>query len=434
MKKSFSLLLLCILLVSNALQLPGSAIRSPIVSGSLNNVVHRTSSQITAQVPASSAAVINTAAYNSISKLLSTCGIGALAGKLGILDQNALSVLSKLIFSIFQPCLLFVSVSNTVFKLTSNADPTAMIVLPLAAFAQIVLGFVVGKVLTALIYGFADVESARLLQICTTFANSGPLPLVFADGIFQYHPDKALLSKSISYISLYLLGWSPLFWIVGPAILSSKDATANSQSTFIERAKVTAKRVLSPPVLASLFGMLVGITPILQKLIIAQEGLLHPIYEAMKTLGAAYLPTVLLVLAGSLSAATTGSVDSSKSPDSEALVQRLKESRSFSLQVASIYLARFLLMPSLAFALLGAAKKYAPGATAYLAKDPMLLFILLLETCMPSAQNSTVILQLLGQKSAAGALAKVLMVTYVLGVPAMTYWLIKILQMTNLAG
>lgn len=63
--------------------------------------------------------------------------------------------------------------------------------------------------------------------------------------------------------------------------------------------------------------------------------------------------------------------------------------------------------------------------------DKVLLYVLLLETCMPSAQNLTVILQLQGKKKAATQLARVLMLIYVLGVPAITYWLIRILRITQ---
>eukprot|EP01031_Cornospumella_fuschlensis_P006670 gene6670-8295_t len=88
---------------------------------------------------ATQSAAVGKAAYKAISKLLATCGIGVLASKYKILDQTALSVLSKLIFSVFQPCLLFVNVASTVSNLgknTSTGSPAAIYLLPLAALLQ----------------------------------------------------------------------------------------------------------------------------------------------------------------------------------------------------------------------------------------------------------------------------------------------------------
>ncbi|CAN0275682.1 unnamed protein product [Ectocarpus fasciculatus] len=56
---------------------------------------------------------------------------------------------------------------------------------------------------------------ARELRMCTSFANSGPLPLLFVDSIFGAHPDASIVSSAVAYISFYLLGWSPMFWTAG---------------------------------------------------------------------------------------------------------------------------------------------------------------------------------------------------------------------------
>jgi predicted permease len=113
-------------------------------------------------------------------------------------------------------------------------------------------------------------------------------------------------------------------------------------------------------------------------------------------------------------------------------IARLFEKYPEVTQVVSIYLAKFLLMPSIAFAFYRFTIKIFPSSVELFRRNPLLLFILLLETCMPSAQNTTVILQLQGNKGAAGRLARTLMAIYVLGVPALSFWLIKILKLTNL--
>ena len=144
-------------------------------------------------------------ALKSIANLMSTCGAGVYFAKSGILDQNSISVLSKLVFSIFQPCFLFASVFKVVSKIaTSPEKNVAIFLLPMAAMFQICLGYIGGKLMSLAIYGSNQgSEKAKELLACSIFSNSGPLPMVFAAGIFK--TNAALFEKVIAYISLYTL-------------------------------------------------------------------------------------------------------------------------------------------------------------------------------------------------------------------------------------
>lgn len=380
-----------------------------------------------ASASVSSAAAISAVALRAVAKLISTCGAGVVAGKFGLLDKTALGVLSKLVFYLFQPCMLFVNVASTIDKMGGNAG--AMKLLPMAAFVQIAIGYIVGKVLSFIMYGKnQSSEEAKQLLTCTTFSNSGPLPLVFVDALLKSHADVSILPKSLGYVSLYLLGWSPLFWIFAPIILTPTEiADPNKKvATQQEKMALLAKRVFSPPVMGSLLGLLVGSTA-LKKLFIPVSGIFHPIFEAARTLGTGYIPAVLLVLAGSLTPA-------SKEEEAANPVKSTESTDKFDFvkQVGAIYLARFFFMPALGFAMLDALRRFVPSMVPILA-DPILVFVLLLQTCMPSAQNSTVILQLQGNRGAAARMAKALMAIYIMGIPAISYWLVKILSVTNLA-
>ena len=375
----------------------------------------------------SSAAAINAVALRAVAKLISTCGAGVVAGKFGLLDKTALGVLSKLVFYLFQPCMLFVNVASTIDKMGGNAGVTTL--LPMAAFVQIAIGYFVGKVLSFIMYGKnQSSEEAKQLLTCTTFSNSGPLPLVFVDALLKSHADVSILPKSVGYVSLYLLGWSPLFWIFAPIILTPSEVNDPNKKVATQQEKMAllAKRVFSPPVMGSLLGLLVGSTP-LKKLFIPISGIFHPIFEAARTLGTGYIPAVLLVLAGSLTPATKEEEAANPTKVSEST-----DKFDFVKQVGAIYLARFFFMPALGFAMLDALRRFVPSLVPVLA-DPILVFVLLLQTCMPSAQNSTVILQLQGNRGAAARMAKALMAIYIMGIPAISYWLVKILSATNLA-
>eukprot|EP01036_Dinobryon_divergens_P024756 gene24756-33231_t len=255
-------------------------------------------------------------------------------------------------------------------------------------------------------------DDAKRLLACTTFGNSGPLPIVFTDAIFRNYGDLTLQKKGIAYISLYLLGWSPLFWIVGPAIFSDKSADSNISA--LEKWKQLFQRIFNPPVIASMLGLVCGCIKPLSGLFVPVGSLFNPIFDAVNTIGNAYLPCVLLILTGSLTASSVSSSSSKEKEDKgeegskksifQSLARKAEDNKDFAMEVFSVYFSKL--------------------AAALFRSDPILLYVLLLETCMPSAQNLTVILQLQGKKAAATRLARVLMLVYVLGVPAMSYWLV----------
>ena len=65
-------------------------------------------------VPAAAPIVspVTAASLRAVAKLLSTVGLGGYASRQGMLDKNALQVLSKLVFGLLQPCMLFCKCSS----------------------------------------------------------------------------------------------------------------------------------------------------------------------------------------------------------------------------------------------------------------------------------------------------------------------------------
>jgi len=374
------------------------------------------------RITAAASPSVNAASLNAIAKLLSTCGLGGIAARAGILDKNAIGVLSKLVYNVFQPCLLFANVCMTVANAGGGDTPLA--VLPMAAAYQVFLGFVIGKVLSFFIHGTKASDDSKYLLTCTTFGNSGPLPFVFADALFRLHENTALAPKAVAYISLYLLGWQPLFWVLCTTILSKNNSGSKK-----DQLKIMLKRVMSPPIIASISGLIVGSVPFLRNLFMSR-GLLNPIFESIKTLGGAYLPAVLLVLAGSLMPAKEAPPAKGAKPQALAPVTpRDKLIKN----AIGVYLARFLLIPTITFSTITYARKFSPFLEK-LFTDKMLVFVMLLEACMPSAQNGTVILTLNGDTNGAAMIAKLLVFIYVAGIPAISYWIGRVMTFSGVSG
>jgi predicted permease len=335
--------------------------------------------------------------------------------------------LSKLIFNIFQPALLLVNVATTL------ADPKesmrTLCIIPLFALLQITIG---GFVARNLLWRSGVPENSmagREIKMGCSFANSGPLPLLFVDSLF--HADPAMASRAVAFVSFYLLGWSPAFWTIGRNILSpisssgyngrsgpnndqyrmgggmnieygnnddygiAAETTTPPRSPLAQKleqenedlknqisqlagsgpifggdgngawAKLqrttflgnpTTKRVLSPPVLGCIIGAIIGAVPFLTNLCLGSTAPLRPLTDGVRTLGQAYLPAVILTLAGTLhSSLRKERVEAAASFEQYGGFVRKQFNRrmgevSLSFTLGILSLARFVIMPAIGLA------------------------------------------------------------------------------------
>jgi predicted permease len=184
---------------------------------------------VTASAAAAAAAVTTSqqafdplvAASGAVLNLVACCGVGVAASKARVLDQQAISALSRLVYNVFQPSLLFTNVLQTLA--TPNQSRGTLLLLPLAAALQILAAGAISSVLLRLVGLNRRSEAGREARICSTFANAGPLPLLFVDALFKNHPDPTLCPRAVAFISFYLLAWSPLFWNYGYGILTGGE-------------------------------------------------------------------------------------------------------------------------------------------------------------------------------------------------------------------
>lgn len=369
-----------------------------------------------------------TASLTATTKLLSSIGIGALTTPSGpkkfgnILDASAVSALSRLTYWLFQPCFLLCGVASTLSKATSGTGgglPTnALLLLPLAALVQISLGALVSKIITTKRFNIRpiflgidtdDDAGASDVQMCTTFANSGPLPLILSDALFT----GSLLTDVSACVSFYLLVWSPLFWTMGKIILGLNDDTNDSNSGVVGK----IKSLLSPPVVGSIMGIMIGSNAFLRNMLVAPGAPLASVFGALRTFGVAYLPSAILVLAGSLM---------KKKESGELSLEGAKESSEQSSSsvhpktIISLLFSRFILSPILALSTVKLLSLFHLMPVNNARTLAIVTFTLLMEGCMPPAQNSVIMLQLAQEKGRAAKMAKLLTVMYALSAVPVT--------------
>jgi len=395
------------------------------------------------------------ASVSATVKLLSSIGLGTLYTPRGpkflgnILDPSAISILSKLTFWIFQPCFLFTGVAGTLSTALGGGSssagglsPQALFLLPLAALLQISMGFLLANIYTTSklrnpLLGISqdDDETASDIKMCATFANSGPLPLIFADALFQMK--KGIYNDVAACVSFYLLIWSPMFWTLGRIILGSykdnktKDGLVNWRIQLQNRLGL----IFSPPVVGSLLGLIVGSQSNLRNLFFQSSGLFHPLYSAAKSFGYAYLPAALLVLAGSLvGTKATTSTNTAMNPTSSNVntFTSSSSSRIHPKTIITLLCSRFILAPMVALAAMRLLTFFNLLPTSNPRSLAIVTYTLLCEGCMPPAQNSVVMLQLDGKRDRAAKMAKLLTVLYTLATIPITFLLSACLSLSGI--
>ena len=338
---------------------------------------------------AGTAAVAISSSFQAVSRLVATLSVGAGFAHFGFLPKASLRTISSLIYGIFQPSLLFSNVSRTLTRVGGGTEVAkTLAILPMFSLVQIMSGYLIGKLLLKVRHSALSKDNPdyRELLLSCTFGNSGPLPFLFVDAM-------NMGSTAIGYISFYLLGWSPIFWTFGAKLLNpAKDSESLS------------KVLITPPSVGCLAGALVGSITILNKLILGPGAFLSPIMNTVNTLGTSYLPCVGLTLAGSLYYALfrVNEVDEI-SPCNEHSVALWSK-------VLTLGIARFIIMPLFGVTLISLLSKFSIIPS----NDKLLKFILMLQCCMPSAQNGVVILQLSEETShLAGSMARTISSLYI---------------------
>ena len=204
-------------------------------------------------------------------------------------------------------------------------------------------------------------------------------------------------------------------------ILGTYDGAGDSEKKGMSRIKSEVGKLLSPPVIGSILGVVIGGTGWIRDACLGQHGLGAPLYGACNTLASAYLPAAVLVLAGSLVQ------NSLKSPGAVAETGATGVSTK---AIVSIMFSRFCLAPLIAFATVRALELC--GFLSFGRAKAVVVFTLLMEGCMPPAQNSVIMYQLDGLPERAGKMAKTLALIYSMAVAPVTLLLSACLALSGI--
>lgn len=355
------------------------------------------------------------ASLRSIGVLAGAVAIGMILARTGVLTADSRKSLSKISMQCLIPALLFTKIiycdqcdlnSHLGLDTCKRCQPFAqliadswiLIVLP---FLVVGLGIVLGTVAVKLTRCPPSFSKGAVCAVA--FGNSTGMPIVLLtvvnnslQGVGEFAQVDPLLMLPV-YLMLYpVLQWSIGGWLLGigkerdsvPEHANSGESASEEESE--ERADGRAakwrqvlidvlRNAFVPPVVATMLGLLIGLTPLRSLLLDLKDqdgdAPLEFLYESLYLLGQAAVPTNLLVLGATLAAGA----------NFEALPVRVG---------VAIVLCKMVLLPAFmtlaVYLLIRIVPAPHPQATS-------LWLVALIVTCTPTANNVAVMAQLGGQ-------------------------------------
>ncbi|GEM_PF-434650 len=211
---------------------------------------------------------------------------GVILARMKILDRDSLQALSKVIFHLLLPCMLFASFTEKI-NFTRLME---LWILPVSGIFFIFCGITLGTIAVRLMNISSDYRN--VVKVSCAFGNAMflPFPLIIAIcSIFpEFKKDPEIQAMGIIYVSMFVIAFSPMMWTVGYNILGEKPHSSVKFSDFI-----------TPPAWGIIAGLIAASIPSLKLALCEQSGTLHPIFTTCVSLGNAVVPCAMIVLGGS---------------------------------------------------------------------------------------------------------------------------------------
>lgn len=329
----------------------------------------------------------------SVLKLVLVVLAGIWLGRRGILNREGRHSLSAIVIHVMLPCLLLVSLGRNANA--SNLGKWSILVV--AAFMYAFGGFGLG-VLACHLFRI-PLGIRRVVSTASAFGNASFLPLPLMATVCVTAPllsgDPGAGERSFAYISVFLLCHSPLLWLFGYTYLSGRSWR-----------EIHWHQIVTPPLIASFSGMLLGVIPPLHGLFFGEGAPLWILTSTCEMVSHAVFPCALLVLGANLA---------EKLPEGERVPVRA---------YVALTLTRLAVMPLIGFGFTCLA--FHAG---WALRDPVFLLVMMVEASVPPATNLVIMTQV--HKHGEAAMARLLLCAYCMTVPMLTLSMMFFLYMVG---
>lgn len=211
---------------------------------------------------------------------------GIMLAKCKILDGNSLQILSKTIFYLLLPCMLFTSFAESI-----NLDRLKELwILPVTGAIYILAGIGLGILAVKTLK--IKTEFKNLVTASSGFANAMYLPIPLVASICSIFPEFSgnpeMKTIGMIYVSMFIIAFSPMMWTLGYNILGERS-----------HGSIKFTDVVTPPAWGMIAGFAIANSPFLKAAFCEKDGFLHPLFTTCNSMGNAVVPCAMIVLGGS---------------------------------------------------------------------------------------------------------------------------------------
>jgi predicted permease len=319
--------------------------------------------------------------------LLSAGGI--ILARLKLIDRNSLQVISRIIFHLLMPCMLFASFAETM----SLDKFRELWILPLTGFIYILAGISLGALAARILK--IKPERRGMITASSGFANAMYLPIPLVAAICSIFPEFSgnpeLKAVGMAYVSMFIIIFSPMMWTLGFNILGEKPHSS-----------IKLSDIITPPVCGIIAGFAVANLPFAKNAFCGDSGFLHPVFTACVSLGNAVVPCAMIVLGGSFAFSPMAKHVDRKS-------------------VLAVILVKLIILPLLAILYIKLLISFnvIPHGTI---QDTLLAIVMLIQAAVPPATTLIVISSL--QKKNIEEMGSLLQWSYLISLVTLTLFIV----------
>lgn len=157
---------------------------------------------------------------------------------------------------------------------------------------------------------------------------------------------------------------------IQPSVIKDEKTDRSFSSNLVEILHIVLEKLMAPPTLGSIVGLIFGATPWLKNLVIGDDAPLRVIQDSVTLLGDGTIPCITLILGGNL-------------------IQGLRRASIRPIIIISIICVRFVILPMVGILVIKTA-----ASLGLLPDDPLFSFVLLIQYTVPPAMNISTMTQL----------------------------------------
>ncbi|XP_024516669.1 protein PIN-LIKES 6 [Selaginella moellendorffii] len=372
-----------------------------------------------------------------IAKVLVMCALGLLMASsyINILNATSRKQLSKLVFQVFLPCLIFTQLGTAV----TLEKLLEWWFIPVNVLISSTLGCLLGLLVALLIKPPPRFFKFTIVMI--GIGNIGNIPLVLVGAICRdknnpFNDPDTCNTDGVAYISYgqwvgAVIVYTFVYRMLAPPASEEEEASKSREPLLVDHSSSDASEsdnvvpstnskcrkvsqavariklwlqsarigdILQPPVAASLLALVFGATPFLKMLFLEDDAVFYFLSDSLNILGGAMIPCIMLVLGGNLV----------KGPGASELGLKT---------TVAITVVRLVLVPPMGIAVVSLAEKL----NLLPPNNKMFRFVLLLQHSMPTSILAGAVASLQGY--AEQEASAILFWEHIASVVTMTGWL-----------